>query len=105
MAVEIHRHRRCRVALAICLSLTVFGASCVAAPSRTVSSACAQPAAQPVALVNIPGNPFQAIPTADGCHIFVSVAGLLEPSDPRRPPRPDASTGGIAVVSREAGEP
>lgn len=103
-AVAVHRHHRWRVALAICLWLVGSGASCGGAPSR-VATVCAQPAAQPVALVSIPGNPFQAIPTADGCHVFVSVAGLLEPSDPRRPPRPDASTGGVAVVSREAGEP
>lgn len=105
MAVEIHGHHRWPVAFAICLWLVGSGASCVGAPSRVPTSVCAQPAAEPVALVSIPGNPFQAIPTADGCHVFVSVAGLLEPSDPRRPPRPDASTGGVAVVSREAGEP
>lgn len=66
---------------------------------------CARAAARPVAVVALPGNPFQAIPTADGCHVFVSLVGPTEPGDPRRPPEPGAPMGGIAVVSRAGGEP
>ena len=56
-------------------------------------------------LVELPGNPFQAIPTSDGCHVFVSLVGPVEPGDPPRPPRPGAAPGGVAVVSRTEGEP
>src|SRR5215831_20367492 len=105
MAVEMLGRLRSRVGLAFCVWLVGFGASSAGAPSRAAISGCSKPAAQPVAIVSVPGNPFQAIPTADGCHVFVSVAGVLEPSDPRRPARPDASSGGIAIVSRTTGEP
>jgi DNA-binding beta-propeller fold protein YncE len=58
-----------------------------------------------VAVVELPGNPFQAIPTADGCFVFVSLVGPVEPGDPRRPPKPGAPMGGVAVVGRADGEP
>jgi DNA-binding beta-propeller fold protein YncE len=66
---------------------------------------CTQASARPVATVELPGNPFQAIPTRDGCHVFVSLVGPVEPGDPRRPPRPGAPMGGVAVVERANGEP
>lgn len=71
-------------------------------PSRAAD--CGQVAAKPVAIVELPGDPFQAIPAADGCHVFVSLAGPVEPGDPRRPPQPGAPKGGVAVVNL-AGEP
>ena len=58
-----------------------------------------------MALVALPGEPFQAVPTADGCRVFVSLAGPVEPGDPRRPPRPNAPPGGVALVDRSTGEP
>lgn len=58
-----------------------------------------------MAILELPGNPFQAIPTSDGCHIFVSLVGPVEPGDPRRPPQPGAPKGGVAVVRRSGGEP
>ncbi len=57
-----------------------------------------------MAVIELPGNPFQAIPSADGCHVFVSLVGPVEPGDPRRPPQPGAPKGGVAVVSRLGGE-
>ena len=66
---------------------------------------CSRPAASPVAIVELPGSPFQAIPTHDGCHIFVSLVGPVEPGDPRRPPVVGAPNGGVAVVDRSKGEP
>lgn len=66
---------------------------------------CTRPAASPVAIVQLPGSPFQAIPTRDGCHVFVSLVGPVEPGDPRRPPVVGAPKGGVAVVDRSRGEP
>jgi DNA-binding beta-propeller fold protein YncE len=89
----------------ICLSLSWSAASCAWSTARISRTECGQSAAQPVAVIDLPGNPFQAIPTADGCHVFVSLVGPVEPGDPRRPPQPGAPMGGVAVVSRVAGEP
>lgn len=36
-------------------------------------SDCNQPAAQAVTVVDVPGRPFAAVPSADGCHLFVSL--------------------------------
>jgi hypothetical protein len=69
------------------------------------ADSCSRPAASPVAIVELPGSPFQAIPTHDGCHIFVSLVGPVEPGDPRRPPVVGAPNGGVAVVDRSKGEP
>ena len=35
----------------------------------------------------------------------MSLAGPVEPGDPRRPPRPSAPPGGVALVDRSSGEP
>lgn len=90
---------------AICLSLSWGAAACARPSARINPTACTQAAARPVAMVELPGNPFQAIPTVDGCHVFVSLVGPVEPGDPRRPPRPGAPMGGVAVVGRAGGEP
>jgi len=79
--------------------------SCASHPWRSATDSCSRPAGSPVALVDLPGNPFQAIPTADGCHVFVSLVGPVEPGEPRRPPRPGAAKGGVAVVDLAGGEP
>jgi hypothetical protein len=73
--------------------------------STPVTPRCDQAAVKPVAVIELPGSPFQAIPSADGCHTFVSLVGTVEPGDPRRPPQPGAPKGGIAVVSHVGGEP
>jgi len=86
-------------------SLVWSTTSCAKSSARIGGGACTQPATRPVATVELPGNPFQAVATSDGCHVFVSLAGATEPSDPRRPPRPGAFIGGVAVVSRLRGDP
>src|SRR5688572_12391753 len=101
---EIHRDRGWRVAAIMWWSLGWSAAACTGSPQINAAE-CTQPAAQPVALIEVPGNPFQAIPTANGCHVFVSLVGPVEPGDPRRPPQPGAAMGGVAVVSRGRGEP
>ena len=92
---------------------TAFAASLALAPAVVACTStlhverrvCTTAAANPIALVDVPGNPFQAIPTRDGCHIFVSLVGPVEPGDPRRPPQVGAPKGGVALISRIAGEP
>lgn len=34
---------------------------------------CGDQPAQPITIVDVPGNPFQALPTSDGCWVFVSL--------------------------------
>ncbi|AMY09312.1 PQQ-dependent catabolism-associated beta-propeller protein [Luteitalea pratensis] len=104
-AVGKCRHHGRRIVASILVSLSWPAASCASSSSHINAAACAQPASRPVAIIELPGNPFQAVPTSDGCHVFVSLAGPTEPSDPRRPPRPGAPVGGVAVVSRVGGEP
>ncbi len=68
-------------------------------PSTVQASECNQPARDPVAWVDLPGKlPFQALPSKDGCWIFVSLAvGDSEASDSE----PAAQ---IAVFKRQAGQ-
>jgi DNA-binding beta-propeller fold protein YncE len=54
------------------------------------SAQCNAPAAEPIVHVQLPGNPFEPIPTPDGCWIFVSL-----------PARDSAK---VAVLRRSAGE-
>jgi DNA-binding beta-propeller fold protein YncE len=103
--VQIFGYKRWSVYAIICLSLSWSVASCTDSGVRSNAGECRQPSAQPVAVIELPGNPFQGIPTADGCHVFVSLVGPVEPGDPRRLPQPDAPKGGVAVVSRVGGEP
>ena len=78
--------------------------SCARLPAPIDAGRCGQ-AGEPMAVLGLPGNPFQAIPTVDGCHVFVSLVGPVEPGDPRRPPQPGAPKGGVAVVSLAGGVP
>lgn len=66
---------------------------CAAPPPRRSAGAteCNQPAQQAVLTVNLPGRPFQALPTTDGCWIFVSLTQSQD--EPAR----------VAVLSRSAG--
>ena len=104
-SVKRVRHLRPPFVVILLVALGWPAASCERPSSHINAAVCAQPASRPVAITELPGNPFQAVPTSDGCHVFVSLAGPTEPSDPRRPPRPGASMGGVAVVSRLGGEP
>jgi DNA-binding beta-propeller fold protein YncE len=45
----------------------------LAAPAHAQN--CNQPASQPISEVALPDHPFSAIPTSDGCTIFVSLTG------------------------------
>jgi DNA-binding beta-propeller fold protein YncE len=89
----------------IWLAIAVSSIACVRASTPMTPARCDQGAVAPMAVIELPGNPFQAIPSADGCHVFVSLVGPVEPGDPRRPPQPGAPKGGVAVVSRMGGEP
>ncbi|HEY4079233.1 MAG TPA: beta-propeller fold lactonase family protein [Burkholderiaceae bacterium] len=56
----------------------VLGLACwlsLIAPAHAQSSSCNQPAPQAITQVDVPGRPFAAIPSADGCTIFVSLTG------------------------------
>jgi DNA-binding beta-propeller fold protein YncE len=104
LIAEIWRCRNWSLLTIVVASFSVPALSCVQSmPNRSVE--CSQAQTSPVVVVELPGNPFQAIPTADGCHVFVSLVGPVEPGDPRRPPQPGASKGGVAVVSLATGEP
>ena len=104
LIVETWKRRR-RLLIAIVLtSLSSPALFCARSlPSRAAD--CGQAAAKPVVVVELPGNPFQAIPAADGCHVFISLVGPVEPGDPRRAPQPGAPKGGVAVVNLAAVEP
>jgi DNA-binding beta-propeller fold protein YncE len=99
------RHMRWSSTVTSWLSLGWAATACAQSSARIDPPSCTHAAARAVALVELPGNPFQAIPTADGCFVFVSLVGPVEPGDPRRPPKPGAPMGGIAVIGRADGEP
>ena len=67
-----------------------------AAPFSTVRAQagrqCNAPTAEPVVHVALPGSPFTPVATADGCWIFVAMAGNAT-----------GSTAGVAVLSRRGG--
>jgi DNA-binding beta-propeller fold protein YncE len=56
----------CIAALGFCLAIS--GAAL--AQSRP---SCGDLPVQPITIVDVPGNPFQALPTSDGCWVFVSL--------------------------------
>jgi len=66
---------RTRVAAlaALTFALTVAGAA--RAQQSAAPSSCNGAPAEPITIVDVPGNPFQALPSADGCWIFVSMPG------------------------------
>jgi hypothetical protein len=65
-----------------------------ASPGRAQAPAtpCFDAPRQPITMIDVPGSPFQALPSADGCWVFVSMAS----------PRPNASPG-VAVLRRSNG--
>jgi DNA-binding beta-propeller fold protein YncE len=62
-------------------------------PSYAVAAGCNQETAQPVAYVELPGNPFAPVPTREGCWIFVSLTTGDSGSGP-----------GVAVLKRLDGK-
>ena len=64
---------RARV-VAIALLLGIGNRSTFAQQPSTGSSCNGAPA-EPISFVDVPGSPFQALPSADGCWIFVSMPG------------------------------
>jgi DNA-binding beta-propeller fold protein YncE len=77
------------------------GVSSIASSSnamRTAGADCNQPASEPIAWVDLPGtHAFQALPSKDGCWIFVSLAtgnGEASDSDPAAK---------IAILARNGG--
>src|SRR6185295_6241051 len=68
--------------------LTAF----LAAVIPTLATNCQEPSPDPTAIVILPGNPFQAVSTRDGCWIFAAMIG-----DAVKP------VSGIAVIRRSSG--
>ena len=68
--------------------VTVIGAGIATGISAQAQLRCNAPAASPSVTIALPSNPFAAKPSADGCWVFVSVAG---------------ANGGIAVLKRQEG--
>jgi DNA-binding beta-propeller fold protein YncE len=85
IAKAVKTHAAARAAAAVLLLMSL------AAPARAQNAQCNEPPAQPSVTVKVPGNPFQALPTADGCWVFVSM--------------PQSPTGiqAIGVLQRKAG--
>jgi len=71
------------------VALTIAG---TARAARAQTAACSAPPDEATAFVTVPGHPFQALPSADGCWVFVSMA----------PASPNAQ-GGIAVLRNMGG--
>ncbi|HEY0799245.1 MAG TPA: YncE family protein [Steroidobacteraceae bacterium] len=86
---------------AVVLVLSVLFAA-IPMPSRAAqppdTESCNQPADDAVTWIDLPGQlPFQALPSADGCWIFVSLAtGNGEASD-------NEPKGGVALLKRSGG--
>jgi DNA-binding beta-propeller fold protein YncE len=95
------RHREATAALGALALIVAIGA-CAPPRSGIYPANCSKGID---ALVDVPGNPFQALASADGCHVFVSLAGPVEPGDPRRPPRPGAPPGGVALIDLSTDRP
>jgi len=83
------------VAALACAALVSGVRAAAAAPRaapQPVVGGCAQPRADSIVFVEMPGHPFQVVPSSDGCWFFVSVLS----SNPR-------SLNGVAVLRRENG--
>jgi len=68
----------------------VLAAALCVLPALAHAQDCNQPAAETVTHVTLPGHPFGAVPTADGCTVFVSLT--------------DAKASQIAVLARRGGK-
>jgi DNA-binding beta-propeller fold protein YncE len=79
-----------------------------AIPSQTPSSArCNIAPGEPITLLSVPGTPFQALPSADGCWIFVSLpsAGAVGVESQLALVRRDEGKLAVARVIRIGGGP
>jgi DNA-binding beta-propeller fold protein YncE len=87
-----------RACLLVALAAVVVGGSASAAAVASDIAGCNEPAADPIAWFDLPGQlPFQALPSSDGCWIFVSLAtGDGEAGD-------DDPKGNIALLKRRRG--
>lgn len=74
------------------LTACVIGGCASAPPPPLQPERCGDPPVDPVVTVTVPDRPFQALPSTDGCWVFVSM-----PREPRGP------GGGVAVLRRAAG--
>jgi DNA-binding beta-propeller fold protein YncE len=61
------------IAFAVVFAMAAVGSS--AAQQPNASNDCSAPPPEPITMIDVPGNPFQALPSADGCWIFVSMPG------------------------------
>ena len=55
------------------MMLLALGVALLATPNLANTASCNQPAPKAIFYVSLPGSPFAAIPTDDGCTIFVSL--------------------------------
>lgn len=69
----MNQSRSARV-VASALIVAALGTNRSAGAQRGADSCNGAPS-EPVAFIDVPGNPFQALPSADGCWIFVSMPG------------------------------
>ncbi len=83
---ECRRYRA--LAARVCLAALL----CLVAPIAIHAAECNRALPDPVVHVRLPGSPFSALPSADGCRIFVSLA---EATGGMRP--------GVAVLGRADG--
>src|SRR5215467_1911518 len=60
--------------------------------ARAPVADCNAAARDSITMVDVPGNPFQALPSADGCWIFVSLTNAA------------GSHAGVAVIHRDGGK-
>ena len=75
-----HRPSRVRRPLTAAVLLAVI--VCPMRGQRAPTAGCNDSPAEPVTVLGVPGTPFQALPSADGCWVFVSLpaAGSGRPS-------------------------
>ena len=81
----------CAIAAAAAIGYTGHAG---AANSQTLPAAaqCNKPTADAIVHVEMPGNPFTAVPTRDGCWIFASLA------------KAGGGQSGVAVIRRDNGK-
>lgn len=72
--------------------IAATGVALIGASGPTAGVDCNAPARDAETMFEVPGNPFQALPTADGCTIFVSLTSA------------NGSRPGLAVVRRDGGK-
>jgi DNA-binding beta-propeller fold protein YncE len=64
------------IARVVASALAAFGAiRSSGAQQPATANDCNRPPSQPITFVDVPSNPFQALPSADGCWVFVSMPG------------------------------